>query len=62
MSKIHIDDIDYYFEDDDKFDATDREDRASRKQKTRTRRKIEYFIERKKTKAMSYDEDSYCSD
>ena len=62
MSKIHIDDIDYYFEDDDKIDATDREDRASRKQKTRTRRKIEYFIEREKSKAMSYDEDSYCSD
>ena len=62
MSKTHIDDIDYYFEDDDKIDAIDREDRGSRKQKTRTRRKIEYFIERKKSKAMFYDEDSYWGD
>ena len=62
MSKKNIEDVDFYFEDDDKIDAIDREDRASRKQKTRTRRKIEYFIERKKTKAMFYDEDSYWND
>lgn len=62
MSKIHINDVDFYFEDEDMIDDTDREDRASRKQKARTRRKIEYFIERKQSKEMMYNEDSYWGD
>jgi len=62
MSKININDVDFYCEDEDKIDDTDHEDPASRKQKTRTRRKIEYLIERKKLKEMLYNEDSYWGD
>ena len=62
MSKIPINDVDFYFEDEDKIDDTDLEDRVGRKQKTRTRRKIEYFIERKKSRDMLYNEDSYWGD
>ena len=59
MSKININDVDYYFEDEDGIEDNDRLDCASRKHKTQTRRKIEYLIERKKLKEMLYTEDSY---
>ena len=62
MSKININDVGFYFEDEDEIDDIDHEDRASKKQKTRTRRKIEYLIERKKLKEMLYNEDSYWGD
>lgn len=62
MSKNRINDVDFYFEDEDEIDDTDREDCASRKQRTRTRRKIEYFLERKKSREMLYNEDSYWGD
>ena len=62
MSKINISDVDYYFEDEDGIKGSDRVDRASRMQKTRTRRKIEFLIERKKLKEMLDTEDSYWGD
>lgn len=62
MSKININDVDFYLEDEDKIEDTDPEDRAIRKQKTRTRRKIEYLNERKKLKEMLHTEDSYWGD
>jgi len=62
MSKININDVDYYFEDEDGIKGSDRVDRASRMQKTRTRRKIEFLIERKKLKEMLDTEDSYWGD
>ncbi len=62
MSKININDVDYYFEDEDGIEGSDRVDRASRMQKTRTRRKIEFLIERKKLKEMLDTEDSYWGD
>ena len=62
MSKININDVDFYLEDEGKIDDADPEDRAIRKQKTRTRRKIEYLNERRKLKEMLYTEDSYWGD
>jgi hypothetical protein len=62
MSKININDVDSYFDDEDEIESSDREDRASRKRKTRTRRRIEYLIERKKLKEMLYTDDSYWGD
>lgn len=62
MSKININDVDYYFEDEDGLEDTGRVDRASRRQKTRTRRKLEYLIELNKLKQMLYNEDSYWRD
>ena len=62
MSKININDFDFYFDDGDKINDVDHEDHAGRKQRTRARRKIEYFVERKKLKEMLYNEDSYWGD
>lgn len=62
MSKININDVDYYFEDENGLEDTDRVDRASRRQKTRTRRKREYLVELNKLKQMLYNEDSYWRD
>ena len=62
MSKININDVDYYFEDEDEIEETSHENRASRRQKTRTRRKIEYLLERRKLKEMLYTEESYWGD
>ncbi len=62
MSKININDVDFYFETDDEIEETSHGDRASRKQKTRTRRKIEYLLERRKLKEMLYTEESYWGD
>jgi len=62
MSKININDVDFYFEDEDEIEETSHEDRASRRQKTRTRRKIEYLLERRKLKEMLYTEESYWGD
>lgn len=62
MSKININDVDFYFEGEDEIEETSHEDRASRKQKTLTRRKIEYFLERRKLKEMLYTEESYWGD
>ena len=62
MSKININDVDFYLEDEDKIEDADHEDRAARRQKTRTRRKIEYLNERRKLKEMLYTEDSYWGD
>jgi len=62
MSKININDVDYYFEDEDELVDSYRESRASRKRKTQTRRKIESLIERKKLREMLYTEDSYWGD
>lgn len=59
MSKIDINDDDYYFEDEDGIEGSDRVDRASQKKKTQTRRKIENIIERKKLNKWLYTEDSY---
>jgi len=62
MSKININDVDYYFEDEDEIEETSHENRASRRHKTRTRRKIEYLLERRKLKEMLYTEESYWGD
>jgi hypothetical protein len=62
MSKVNINDIEDDFEDEDEVDATDHEDRVSRRQKNRTRRKIEYLTERKKLREMLYTDDSYWGD
>jgi hypothetical protein len=62
MSKININDIEEDFEDEDDVDATDHEDRVSRRQKNWTRRKIEYLTERKKLREMLYTDDSYWGD
>jgi len=62
MSKINITDVDSYLEDEVEIEVTDHEDRASGKQKTRTRRKIEYLMERKQLKELLYTEDSYWED
>jgi hypothetical protein len=62
MSKININDVDYYFEDEDEIEDSYRESRASRKRKTQARRKIETLIERKKLREMLYTEDSYWGD
>lgn len=62
MSKININDVDYYFEDENGLEDTDRVDRASRRQKPRTRRKREYLVELNKLKQMLYNEDSYWRD
>ena len=62
MSKININEVDFYFDDEDEIEDPEHQDRASRKLKTRTRRKIEYLIERKKLKAMVHTEDSYWGD
>jgi len=68
MSKVNINDVELYLEEEeeeeeeDRSEGTDREDRVSRKQKTRNRRKIEYLIERNKFREMLYTDDSYWGD
>jgi len=62
MSKINITDVDSYLEDEDEIEDIDHEDRANGKQKTRTRRKIEYLMERKQLKELLYTDDSYWGD
>ena len=59
MSKINIKDVDFYFEEEDEIKGKNNEDRARRKHRTRIRRKIEYLVEQKNLKEMSYTEDSY---
>ena len=62
MSKININDVDYLSKDEDEIEGSDREDFASRKRKTRTRRRIEHLIERKKLNEMLYTDESYWGD
>ena len=62
MSKVNITDVEVYLEEEDRSEDTDREDRLSRKQKTRNRRQIEYLIERKKFREMLDTDDSYWGD
>ena len=62
MSKVNITDVEVYLEEEDRSEYTDREDRLSRKQKTRNRRQIEYLIERKKIREMLDTDDSYWGD
>jgi hypothetical protein len=66
MSKVNINDVESYLEEEeeeeDRSEGADREDRVSRKQKTRNRRKIEYLIERKKFRELLDTDDSYWGD
>jgi hypothetical protein len=62
MSKVNINEIDYAVEDDDEEDRPQQEDSATRKQKTRYRRKIENYFERKELRKMLYTDDSYWED
>lgn len=62
MSKININDVDDFFEDEDKPERIAREDHVSHKRKTQNRRKIEYLLERKKLREMLYTDDSYWGD
>ena len=62
MSKVNFNDIEDDFEDEDEAGAIDYDDRVSRRQKNRIRRKIEYLTERKKFRELLDTDDRYWGD
>ena len=59
MPEINLSDVDDFFEDEDMLDGMDHKDRASRKWKKHSRRKIEYLLELRKLREMLSTDDNY---